>query len=123
MNHFKPLAAATLVAATLGVTGCGGDAAEENGDAAAQRNAVTVKTFMFEPDPIRVESGTRVRWTNQDQTVHTVTSGSREQPDGRFDGELAAGAELSHTFDEPGTYRYFCSRHSGPGMEGEVVVE
>ena len=111
--------ASTVLTAAL--AGCGDDDAKQR---SAARSAVTVKTFSFDPDPLRVEPGTRVKWTNEDATVHTVTTGRRGKPDGRVDGKLSAsGGEFGATFAQPGTYRYFCSLHSGPGMEAKLVVE
>ena len=47
---------------------------------------------------------------------HTVT-----QEGGGFDsGTMAANGTFSHTFDQPGEYRYICALH--PGMKGTVVV-
>jgi plastocyanin len=52
-----------------------------------------------------------------------VTSGTRKQPDGRFDEKLAASSgRATVTFDEPGRYRYFCDLHPGEGMTAEVIV-
>lgn len=113
------LLALGMVAATV-AAGCGGGAAEPD---SAANPEVAVQTFMFEPDPIEIEAGEKVRWTNADSATHTVTSGPRDQPDGRFDEQLAeSGGTAEHTFDRPGTYEYFCSLHSGPGMEATVVV-
>ena len=119
--------AGALAIAAAGLTACGGGESEDSAGAAPKPDAatpsVTVKTFAFEPDPVRVEAGTRVTWTNEDAAVHTVTTGPRGRPDGRFDGRLkASGGKFSATFDKPGTYRYFCKLHSGPGMEAKLVV-
>jgi plastocyanin len=41
-----------------------------------------------------------------------------------FDGQLPEqGATFELTLDEPGTYDYFCTVHSGPGMTGVITVE
>lgn len=116
---------AALAAAGALAAGCGGgDADTESGaESAAGGNQVTVNTFIFKPKPIEIEAGETVTWTNEDSALHTVTSGTREDPDERFDGELPeSGGTFETSFDEPGTYEYFCSIHSGPGMEGSVVV-
>ena len=123
----KTTIATAAAVAALGVAACGGDDADEASDskkeAPATETQVNVKTFMFAPDPITVDRGARVTWVNEDETVHTVTTGPRGKPDGRLDGRLrAAGGRFSATFDRAGTYRYFCSRHSGPGMEAKVIV-
>lgn len=112
---------AALAAAAL-VAGCGTDDGDDR-MAQAKSPAVEVKTFIFQPDPIEIEAGQAITWTNRDSAVHTVTSGTRDAPDERFDEQLAeSGGTAKQTFDRPGTYKYFCSIHSGPGMEGEVTV-
>jgi plastocyanin len=99
-------------------TGCVGD-----DDSAAA--TVTINTFNFQPDPLTVAAGTVITFVNEDAIDHTVTAGTREnpQPD-LFNGVLPEeGATFELVLDEPGTYDYFCSRHSGPGMTGTIVVE
>ncbi len=70
----------------------------------------------------QVNVGEEVTWTNQDTEVHTVTSGTpADGPDGLFDSGLIENyMYFYHTFDEPGTYDYFCMIH--PWMQGKVVV-
>jgi plastocyanin len=81
-----------------------------------------MQNTSFQPQQIRVAPGTTVRWVNQDNFAHTVTAGTRDNPSGLFDsGNVSSGGTFSFTFQEPGTYDYFCSIH--PGMNGQVVVE
>ena len=83
--------------------------------------AVSIRTFQFAPDTLRVNAGTRVVWTNTDEIEHTITSGTPEIQDGRFHGVVAKrGASYSAVMKEPGTYRYFCDRHRF--MNGTVIV-
>ena len=97
---------------------------------------VTLEAIAFDPDRLEVAAGTTVRWTNEDEGVaHTVTSGKPKKegipglsedregrPDGVFNDELDdAGDTFRFTFDEPGTYRYFCAIHAP--MTGTIVVE
>jgi plastocyanin len=83
---------------------------------------VTVKQFQFMPAELVVKAGTTVTWTNQDQILHTATSGAMPgRADGHFDGPMdGPGNSFSFTFDEPGTYPYFCSRHNS--MVGKITV-
>jgi plastocyanin len=124
---------ATVIVVALGLlAACGGDSGG-NGDgapAAASQGAVAMQLISFKPDTVTVDGGTTVTWTQKDPGVHTVTSGTVEQggggvtkvPDGRFDsGELATGKTFTFTFDQPGTYPYFCSVHPAT-MRGEVRV-
>jgi plastocyanin len=91
-------------------------------------------TLEFAPDTVRIDVGETVRWTNSSVIVHTVTADpdaatldeSVRLPDGAdpFDsGTLDPEATYEHTFDGPGTYRYFCIPHEGTKMYGTVIVE
>lgn len=110
-----------LGVALLSLVGCGDTATDQPRPAPAQDAAVVVRTFQFNPSPTMVPVGTRVTWTNQDDTEHTVTSGTPDARDGRIDGVMR-GKDATFTFTvlEPGTYAYFCSRHDS--MRGEVRV-
>ena len=89
---------------------------------ARSQQGVTVQLFQFKPGQIEVKAGTRLAWTNQDDIVHTVTSGTPEQRDGRFELPLdGRGATGTVQLKEPGIYPYFCSRHQS--MRGEIHVK
>jgi len=91
------------------------------GETSGKGAAVTIKTFEFQPVPLAVKAGTRVTWTNNDAIEHTVTSGTPETPDGRFNSPLdGKGATFTFTFTQAGTYPYFCDRHNH--MLGEIRV-
>lgn len=128
MNLKRTIGSLAAVAALAGgIAACGGDD-EPAGDVAPSAEeasdgvGVAIKTFMFEPDPLEVETGTTVTFTNQDRILHTVTEGTRSDPvNGGFDEQLdGAGTTAEVTFDEPGTIDYVCTIHAG--MDGTVVV-
>jgi plastocyanin len=82
-------------------------------------SAVTVGVYdnYFEPRTTEITAGTTVRWTNSGAQPHTITSYR-----GLFDsGDLAAGNSFSFTFNEPGTYYYYCRVHPDE-MWGTIVV-
>ena len=82
---------------------------------------VSIRTFQFAPDTMRVKAGTRVVWTNHDDIEHTITSGTPDDTTGPFHGVVAkSGATYSAVLHEPGTFRYFCDRHRF--MNGTVIV-
>ena len=58
-----------------------------------------------------------------DTAAHTSTGGSAtDGPSGVFDSSLImAGSSFSHTFEEAGSFDYFCMVH--PWMAGLVIVE
>ena len=118
--------------ALLTLVACGGDdggndarAEEPAANAAGSDAVVTIDTFNFAPDPVTVEAGTTILFTNKDKINHSVTAGTRETPDpDRFEGVMdGAGETYELTLDEPGTYDYFCKFHPGAGMTGEIVAE
>jgi plastocyanin len=95
---------------------CGSEAtAGDTGEAAV--SAVTIVDFAFAPQEVTVAAGTTVTWTNEDWAPHTVTA-----TEGSFDsGRLDTGQSFSYSFDESGTFAYFCTFH--PGMTGSVIVQ
>ena len=76
----------------------------------------------FTPNPVRINPGDTVVWTNPDTMYHIVTSGTTvDGKDGIFDsGFIFPGNTFSYKFHTSGTYNYFCSAH--PWMEGTVLV-
>ena len=103
------LVAIGLLAAVLGPVGV----------AVAATNYVTVEDYHFTPGEVRIEPGDRVRWTNEGNQVHTVTSDNPGNED--FDaGRLSNGDEFTHTFETAGTYAYHCEVHGS--MNGVVQV-
>jgi len=83
---------------------------------------INIQTFQFQPKQLEVAAGTTVTWINQDDIRHTITSGTPENKDNRFDANLAGkGAKFSFTFAQPGTYSFFCDRHQH--MRGEITVK
>lgn len=81
---------------------------------------VSMVGLNFSPAGIVVPSGTTVRWTNPNMTVHTVTSTT----DGySFDsGAMGINDEFEYTFVRPGVYTYKCIPHETFGMVGTVTV-
>jgi plastocyanin len=89
--------------------------------AATAESPVEIRTFQFRPGHLEVMAGTTVRWTNQDDITHTVTSGTPEARDGRFAQRLEGkGTATTIELKEPGLYPYFCERH--PSMRGGIRV-
>ena len=94
---------------------------------------ITIKDFKFNVPgggtELRIKAGDTVRWVNQDEAIHTVTSDN-----GEFDsiinaksaapltsGTAVLGNSFVLTFDKKGTYSYHCSPH--PAMTGKIIVE
>ncbi len=75
------------------------------------------------PFEITVNAGDTVSWSNDDTVAHTVTSGIvTEGADEKFDsGLFNVDAAFEVTFNDSGTFDYFCQYH--PWMTGIVNVE
>ena len=127
------LSTATL--AMLSTAGCLG------GQSSAAQTVTMPGDLRFDPKTAMIEPGETVTWTNESDIDHTITAYEDEIPDesayfasGGFESERAArnrvtegliapGGDYEHTFEEPGTYGYFCIPHEGSGMVGTVRVK
>ena len=108
-----------FLAVTLAALVAGGGFLSQVGPVVAHQEAafeVQVVDFAFEPAAVTVPAGAIVTWTNTGSRPHTVTA-----DDGSFDsGRLDPGEQFSQTFDQPGTFTYFCGFH--PEMQGSITV-
>lgn len=151
MNLHRALPALVVaLVATVALAGCGdiqnsygsateptttpaaGTAASPTASAAetpATSTTVSIQNFAFVPATLTVKAGTKVTWTNNDSTVHDVTSADGPAVDAATtslfaSGILDQGDSFSFTFTEPGTYYYVCTIHASMAtMHAKVVVE
>ena len=105
-HNAPPLSLALAAMLTLLLSACSASEAtpsstQSSDDSMAGINAVTISSFQFRPRELRVAVRSEVRWTNDDDITHTVTSGTpaaqgvpgvsddgKEAADGKFEGEL-----------------------------------
>jgi len=86
------------------------------------RPGCDIEDVCYIPSDIVVEKGGSVTWLNEDSSFHTVTSGFYGEPTDLFDsGYLDPYEYYTLSFDEIGTYDYFCTLH--PWMMAQVIVE
>lgn len=104
------------------------DGQGETGGTSGEQVDVAISDFSYEPKTVKVSAGDTVAWTNEDMFAHTVTHVKAKDDGGKFDGKLgdldtvdAEGTTFEQTFNEPGTYEYFCRFH--PDMRGTLVVK
>lgn len=78
----------------------------------------TIHNYAFDPPVLLVKRGTTVTWTNTERTSipHNVIGGDG----GPRSPILYPGQSYSFTFNNVGTFWYYCSIH--PNMRGRVVV-
>ncbi len=89
--------------------------------AQAATTDVSVNNNFFSAAAVTVTVGDTVHW-NWVGSNHSVTA-----DDASFDsGVQNAGATFDRTFTTPGTFRYYCKIHGGPGglgMSGTITVQ
>ena len=83
----------------------------------ADATAVQIDNFSFTPKSLMVKVGTGVTWTNRDDIPHNVVSTEKKFASPVLDTDQT----FTHTFQEPGSYPYFCKIH--PMMTGTIVVQ
>jgi glucose/arabinose dehydrogenase len=74
---------------TTGTTSDGGGTTTPTGVSIVPGSTNLADT-AHQPNPVQVQVGDTVTWTNDDSQPHTVTSGENAQPDGRFDSSIMA---------------------------------
>ena len=89
------------------------------GDDVVGGDAVTVEMFdnFFEPEDVTVAPGTTVVFENLGRVQHNAID-----VDGTWEVDLIDPEEqIRLTFDEPGTYTYYCSLHAPADASGGMV--
>lgn len=78
---------------------------------------------FYSPPEVQVAAGNSIKWTNNDNVIHTVTQGKPSEganSTGFNSGPIQPGGTFVHFFDESGTVDYFCTIH--PHMIGKVIA-
>ena len=84
---------------------------------APSESTVEITKFAFAPKEITVKPGTKIVWTNHDETPHTVTSTDKQLKSSALD----TNDKFEHVFASEGDFSYFCTVH--PFMTGVVHVK
>lgn len=78
---------------------------------------VTIQNFIYSPNPITIDPGDSVRWTNLDTAQHSAISVN----EGFISAVIGQNQSTTVTFNDPGTFEYVCAVH-GASMKGTVIV-
>jgi nitrite reductase (NO-forming) len=90
------------------------------------KGATTLGDEAYSPNLLKTKVGSTVTWTNNDNVMHTVTSGTPDAPNAgeEFDSGLTTfitpAKTYSHKFTDVGEFSYYCRVH--PTMIGKIVV-
>ena len=128
------LATAAVLSLLLTTAACGGSSAGDTAPAAATTKgdaSVNTALLAFDPKEVRIKTGQTVSWVGGDNITHVLVQGTyevgadglrtKESDDKTFSLDLTKkGQRVSHTYDKPGTFTYFCTIHKG--MNGTVTV-
>jgi len=79
---------------------------------------VTTSGFTFVPSSVTINVGDSVKWSGLEPGFHNVQTDT-DPFCGPPSGTLTT---CTHTFNQPGTYNYYCVTHK-PGMAGTVIVQ
>ena len=77
---------------------------------------VEIAKFAYGPKEMTIAPGTKIVWTNHDETPHTVTSNDKSFASKGLDTDDT----FEHTFTSEGDFSYICTVH--PFMTGVVHV-
>ena len=122
------VAASSLLLFTACASSSGGGGGE---DASGDGVPVNTALLSFDPKEVQVAKGQTVTWVGGDNITHVLVQGeytvggdglrTEETDDKAFNLRLTKkDQKVSHTYDKPGTFTYFCTIHKG--MNGTVVV-
>jgi plastocyanin len=108
--HAEPAVAAIALAVL--VSACGSHSAPPTHSASTPRHSgttrVTISGYAYQPTKITAAPGTKITFTNHDQTAHTATS----KKTGFDSGTIKPGKSATITVGKPGTYTYYCQFHA-----------
>lgn len=108
---FRACAAVALVAAAFAVPSILAFA-----EGPGETVDIDIAKFAYGPKEITITPGTKVVWTNHDETPHTVTGNDKSFASKGMDTD----DKFEHTFFSEGDFSYICTVH--PFMTGVVHV-
>lgn len=95
-----------------------------SGSMKTEGSTIKISSSGFSQKDITIKVGESVTWTNEDSTVHNVSSAPHPThtayPPLNL-GNIQAGGKVSLVFPEAGTYKYH--NHLTPTLFGSVTVE
>lgn len=84
----------------------------------AKTHNISIANFAFSPNTLTINKGDTIIWTNNDSAPHDVRSTDSNVLKSQT---MMKEGVFSFTFNDIGTYNYFCSIH--PSMKASVTVK
>lgn len=81
-------------------------------------NEIFLLYKTFSPTSLSIKKGTTIKFTNKDNANHSVTSGNGVLNSGKIKSEDS----YSYTFDNIGSYYFYCNYHSDNKQENGVII-
>jgi plastocyanin len=83
---------------------------------------VTATSYQFAPRDVTIDQGESVTWTNAGGSHNVVIEAEGFEQPSPPAPPGAPNWPVTHTFNTPGTFTYYCRPHQGLGMTGTVTV-
>ena len=78
--------------------------------------------LKFEPSFLTIKQGDTIEWVMNKIGPHNVIVDGAPSISHK-NMLMAPGSSYTSTFDEAGSYSFYCAPHRGAGMKGKVIVE
>ncbi|NEO16113.1 MAG: plastocyanin [Moorea sp. SIO3F7] len=78
--------------------------------------------LKFDPSFLSIKAGDTVEWVMNKIGPHNVIVDGYPSLSHK-NMLMSPGSSYTSTFDEPGSYSYYCAPHRGAGMQGKINVE
>lgn len=79
---------------------------------------ISIENFAFSQGTVTINKGDTIVWKNIDKVPHQIEGVALKDLKGPV---MGYGLTYSFTFNEVGTYDYFCAIH--PMMKGKIIVK
>lgn len=91
-------------------------------DVPADAIVVDIEKMKYQTPELTIKAGDTVYWINKEMMPHNVAFKKGVVQDDDFQGDMLSKEEAyAITFNEAGTFDYFCTPH--PFMRAKVIVE
>lgn len=106
----------------------GGNGNGNGGDGDFDGTINLTSQLTFDPAEVTINVGDTITWQYTGGSPHTITPGSGpgdDNPHNEWERQEMdqIGQTFEHTFNNAGTFDYYCEPHFSDGMTGTIVVE